>query len=1118
MAGGPGQVLGKSWESPPRCIGRVLRRTCLTEVVMRMRFAVLGSLEVSAEEQRIAVGGPQQRALLAVLLLNAGTVVPMDRLVESLWGRQPPPTARGLLQGCVSGLRRVLRPGLEPGRQLLVRRNSGYCLQLRPGELDLHRFDELVAAADRLAASELPAAGEQAADLLGEALALWRGPVLGGAVPDVCRPEATRLAERRLAVLEQRINLDLRAGRHAGLVGELESLVQTHPLREGLWAQLMCALHGAGRQADALAAYQRVRSILVEQLGVEPAAPLRQLHSAILSGAEPSAIGEPRTENPAATASPRSVPAQLPPAVAAFTGRDAQLRQLDELLPAEGCAARIGVLSGTAGVGKTALAVCWAHRVRKNFGDGQLYVDLRGFAAAPPLRAIEAVTRFLQALGTPPEDIPVELDQATALYRSLLADRRMLVILDNAGNAGQVRPLLPGSPGCVVLVTSRDRLAGLIAHDGARPVAVDVLDRRDAVTLLARVLRDGRIAAEPQESAELAERCGRLPLALRIAAANLAWHPGHRIADQVADLVEAGRLNALQINDDDQSAVRAAFALSYHALAGPERVLFRRLGLVPGLDFTAPTAAALAASTLDDARRRLERLAGTHLLARHGDRYVLHDLLRLYAKERTDGEDTEQQHNEAIRRLGDWYLHTADAAARLLYPTAVRLALTEPANQSDPFADHTAALAWLDAEAANLVTVVQQGTRPLAWLLADTLRGYFMLRVLPVEWAAAAGAALSAAEAAADPKAQMASQLSIAGLHMRQSRFGPAIEHYRRTLALSEHAGWPEGESAARGNLGTVFLSFGRLPEAADHFARALEVDRRTGCRGGQAARLGNLGVTSKQLGRLEQAAAQLREALALFDELGSRDGQALAMANLGAVQHLLGHFPDALRLLNAAAALHQEIGDRGTEGDDRNYLAQVHRDTGQPLAALDLADTALTRAIEVGERYYEAEAHNVIGSIHLRLGAPRYAEEHHRNALDVADHAEVRLPKVAALIGLADARRQAGDPDQARQHAVHAVTLSQANHFRVQEGEAEVALAEALIDLGRLTAAVSEATHALDIQRATGHRLGAARAQLTLGRALTRADPGAAHSHLRQARRTLADIGAADPDQPNSG
>lgn len=1075
-----------------------------------MRFAILGALEVEAGGRQVPLRGPQQRVLLSVLLLNANRVVSTDRLVECLWNEHPPAAARSLLQGCVAQLRRTLRSDHDPGQQPLVTRAPGYCLQVAAGELDLDRFERLVAAADDPAI-----AGPESAALLDQALSLWRGPALDGVALDACQADLARLEERRLEVLERRIDLELRLGRHASLVGELEVLARGNPLRERFWAQLMLAQYAGGRQAESLATYQRLRRTLVEQLGVEPGPMTRQLQAAILSGADAARLftvagGEMAaaavqdtapagSDDEPAPAPARTTPAQLPPSVVGFTGRSDYLTTLDRLLMNADDAAAVGVVSGTAGVGKTALVVHWAHRVRQWFGDGQLYVNLRGFAPAPPVRPIEALAGFLQALGTPAEQIPVEVDQATALYRTLLAGKRMLVVLDNARSAEQVRPLLPGTAGCLVLVTSRDRLGGLVARDGAHHLTLGVLDDDEAVALLTHMVGANRVEPEPEAAAELVRRCGRLPLALRIAAANLSVHPKRRLAEQVARLADGDRLSALEVDDDRESTVRAAFGLSYDVLDQPARILFRRLGLAPGPDVTAPAAAALADTTADQAAKLLNTLSRAHLVHQdERDRFAVHDLLCLYAAERVHQEDDAAERDAALGRLFDWYLTTADAAARLLYPDALRLPLPTTGTvagvrRGTEFADHAAALAWLEAELVNLVATIQyaaeHGPHAVSWLLADTLRGYFMLQVLPIEWQASAGAALSAARAADVPRAQMAAELSLAGSHQRQNRDEQAIEHYHRALAVNEVAGWAEGESTALGNLGTVYMTSGRLREAADHLARALEVDRRIGWLGGQAVKLGNLGIVSRRLGRLEAAAAQLSEVRDLFGQLGSRHGEALADLNLGVVLHQLGRQQDAADQLTRALALTRELGDRASEADALNMLALIHREGGRLLQALDLAGAGLELAVDVGERHYEAEAHAVLGSVHLRLGDVARAEDHHRRALAVARTSHARDAELEALIGLADISRRHGDAERARRYADEAVALAAATGYRVLEGQALVSLANAVLDLGRNREAAGLAARAVDLQRDTGYRLGALNALVALGHALARSD-----------------------------
>ncbi len=465
--------------------------------------------------------------------------------------------------------------------------------------------------------------------------------------------EAARLEEQRLAALEARIDADLACARHAVLIPELRKLVLDYPLRERLWGQLVLALYRSGRQADALSAYREIHQLLEAELGVEPGAALRRLHQRILSA--DAALDAPARSAPGARATPAPVPRQLSADVAGFTGRGEHLRRLGQLLGGDGqgpAALVIAAIVGTAGVGKTALAVHWAHQVAGRFADGQLYVDLRGVARRPPLPPAEALAQLLRALGVPAAQVPPELEEAAGTYRSLLAGRRVLVVLDNAASPDQVRPLLPGSPTCLVVVTSRNQLRGLVAKDDARLLTLDVLGRDEAAALVGRVIGDARVRAEPAATAELARLCAHLPLALRIAGANLADHPGQPIADYTAELAEGDRLAKLVVGGDEQTAVRSSLDLSYQRLAPPERRLFRLLGLVPGPDVSAAAAAALAGTTPERAELVLDRLALAHLLARRAPgRFAVHDLLRLYAIDRALREESEQEREVATRRL-----------------------------------------------------------------------------------------------------------------------------------------------------------------------------------------------------------------------------------------------------------------------------------------------------------------------------------------------------------------------------------------------------------------------------------------------------------------------------------
>jgi DNA-binding SARP family transcriptional activator len=1089
-----------------------------------MDFRILGPLEASENGRVLPLGAPKERVLLASLLLRANRVVATDRLIEVLWGASPPGTARATLQTYVLRLRRALQPSRgAPSPPLIVTRPPGYVLQVRPEGVDLHRFERLVAEARAAMAG---GGSGQAAELLRQALGLWHGPALGdvASMSPLLMGEAARLEEARHAALEERIEAELALGWHARLVGELEALVVEQPLRERAHGQLMLALYRSGRQAEALAVYQAARQVFHDELGLEPGRELQRLQQQILAADASLELPGPAAAPSPATA--RAVPAQLPADVADFTGRAEDLRQLDCLLATRAelptTAVVISAIAGTAGVGKTALAVHWGHQVRGQFPDGQLYVDLRGYAPTPPVRPIQALAMLLHALGVPAEQVPVEIDEAAGLYRSLMADRRLLVLLDNARSPDQVRPLLPASPGCMVLVTSRDRLAGLVAMQGARRLTLDTLTLGEARELLERIVGKRRVAAEPQATTELARSCALLPLALRIAAASLTDQPQRGIADYVAELGKGNRLAALEITGDQQAKVRAAFDLSYNALDPAGQRLFRLLGLVPGHDVTPGATAALAGSTSQQAWRLLDRLAGAHLLSRRGpNRFGFHDLLRLYAAERAHHDDLEQDRRAAIRRLLEWYLRTVDAAARLLYPEMLRLPLPTADTQQPTtrFEEHTQARAWLDAERPNLVSAVQHaaahGPLPAAWLIADALRGYLVLRAYAVDWLAVAQAGLAAAEADGDLRAQAAAQLSLADVHQRQSQHQKAIEHYTRMLVLSRQTGWLDGQATALGSLGCVHWQSGRLHEAADHLTQALALSRQTGRLAAQAASLTNLGAVHQELGRLEQAANYHSQALALDQEAGSRRNEAADRANLGETLHALGWLDQAFDHLTTTLAEHREVGDRAGEADSLRALAAIHLDAGHLTDALQLADAAIALARDTGERRIEAEATNVLAAAHRHLGEHARAVDGHHRALGLARETSHRHPEAAALIGLAAAHQQLDHLDQALNYANQALTLARRAGYRILEGQALTAHAGLCLDQGRADQAAEHARRALDLHREAGYRLGEARTLLVLGHARRHTDgEDAAIPCWQRALAVFAEIGAPETDE----
>jgi DNA-binding SARP family transcriptional activator/DNA-binding XRE family transcriptional regulator len=600
----------------------------------RLRVEILGPMAVWHGMCVVEPGSTMCRRLLGALALRPRTVVSRDELVDLLWGERPPRSAGNLLHGYVAQVRKLLEPRRAPrvASTLVVRARDGYRLDVDDEQIDLTRFDRLVDQARTLSNSDALGRYE-------EALSLWRGPVLADGGERLRQhPVAVAAAARRLAAVSAAADLALAMGRSEKALAWLRVVLPDEPLHEGLHARLVLALAGSGEPAAALRHYATVCDLLVEELGVRPGTELQAAHLAVLR--QPSDV-------PASVAAGHAgadVPAQLPPAVPNFTGRREQLAQLDGLLPDEpaatGTTLVVTAIAGAGGIGKSALAIHWAHRVRNRFSDGQLFVNLHGFGRGLPLRPIDALSGLLRGLGVPGERIPAQQDEAAALYRSVVAGQRMLVMLDNAATAEQVRPLLPGTPTCLVVVTSRDRLGGLVASHGARPVNVDVLTPAEALELLRRMVGHSRLDAEPEATAQLARVCGYLPLALRIAAAQLVDSPTQTVAGYLAALASAGALDMLASDDDPSVAVRTTLDTSYNHLNDQQRRMFRLLALAPGRDLTIEAASALTATTPHQASRLMSRLVATHLIGEPTPgRYAFHDLVRQYATERTLIED-----------------------------------------------------------------------------------------------------------------------------------------------------------------------------------------------------------------------------------------------------------------------------------------------------------------------------------------------------------------------------------------------------------------------------------------------------------------------------------------------
>ncbi len=890
------------------------------------------------------MGPARQRAVLAVLAVSAGVPVGDAAVLDGVWGDGPPDSGISVVQQYVSRLRRVLGPGS------IVRRSAGYCLVADGLSIDLVEFEESIRQAQRARrAGDLDRAEER----YSAALSLWRSEPLAGVPGPAAELRRHSVVQVRLAAVEELAEVRLARGEAAAVVAELTALSAEHPQRERLAGLLMLALYRCGRQADALALFRDTRRTLVDGLGIEPGREMQDLHAAILRG-DPTLLPD-ATADLSGPRSARVTPAQLPADVYGFAGRGDQLARLDALLAGAAAEAPtavvISAVSGAAGVGKTALAVHWAHRVREQFPDGQLYVNLRGFdPGGQTVTPAEPVRGFLDALGVPPQRIPPSPDAQTALYRSLLADKRVLVLVDNARDADQARPLLPGTPPAMAVVTSRNQLTSLVAADGAHPLTLDLLTSTEAWQLLANRLGPDRVTAEPQATEKIITACARLPLALAIAAARAATHPGFPLATLAAELAEAGGpLDALA-GGDPASEVRAVFSWSYTALTPVAARLFRLLGLHPGPDITAPAAASLAGLPLRQTRPPLAELTRASLLAEHAaGRYTFHDLLRAYAAVLAHSIDPDDQRRAAFGRMLDHYLHTAYTTDRLLHPGRDPITLTPPApgvTPEQPADDQ--AMAWLTAEHPVLLAAVGHAARngfdthtwQLAWGLYTFLdrRGHW--HDLITAWRTA----LDAADRLADPPAQALAHRLLARAHTRLGRYQDAYTHHHAALDLYAKIGDRTGQAHTHRHLAYVWERQGRPRQALGHARQALTLYRAAGHRRGHALTLNAVGWHHALLGNHQQALTHCRQALALFQDLGDRQGEAETWDSLGYAHHHLGNHHEAIDCYRRALDLFRNLGSRYYQTTALIHLGDTYHAAGN----LDAARTAWRRALTI--------------------------------------------------------------------------------------------------------------------------------------------------------------------------
>jgi DNA-binding SARP family transcriptional activator/tetratricopeptide (TPR) repeat protein len=909
-----------------------------------VEFGLLGPLVVRAGDAPVVVSAGKQRVLLAALLLRANQVVAAAELAEMVWEGSPPETARVTLQNYVKRLRHALGPA---GYERIVTRPAGYLIEVGPGELDLARFAELRASG--LAAARA-GAWDSAVAQLGAALGLWRGQPLADVPSRVLAvAEVPRLAGMRLEAAEVRIGAELHLGRHREVIAELQALTAAEPLRERLHELLMLALYRSGQQAAALAAYLQARRQLIDKLGIEPGPGLRELNQkilrsdpALLPPPAPAAAGGIRLPAPRPAAGdgssgrPEAVPSMLPDAVPGFAGRSRELAALSAMIG--GGPVMITAISGTAGVGKTALALQWAHQAAARFPDGQLYVNLHGFdPIRTPAAPAEAIRGFLDALGVPPRRIPRARDAQAGLYRSLLAKRRMLIVLDNARDEQQVRSLLPASPGSLVLVTSRSQLGGLAAADGARLLILDVLSHAEAVQMLTARLGAARAAAEPEGTSEVASLCGCLPLALAVAAARAAARPRCPLAVLAAELADAAsRLDALDTGDPGAS-VRAVFSWSTRQLTGEAARMFRLLGVHPGPDISVPAAASLAGHAQPQAHRLLRELARAHLVAEHvPGRYVFHDLLRAYAAEQAHAHDSQDDRDAAVGRVLDHYLHTAARAALLLNPAMELVALAPPRPGAAPgeLADHRQAMAWFDEEHQVLLAAVTlaagSGFDSHAWQLPWATSSFLHARGHWQEGAAAQRTALAAATRLDDAAAQALSARLLANACTDLGDYDQARGHCASSLTLYQRLGDRLGQAKIHRSLGALAERQGHYADALGHAEQALRLYQAIGDKVPEAGALNAVGWYHGLLGDYQQARVFCRQALALSAETGHRWTEADAWDSLGYAEQHLGNLAEAAACYQHALTIFRESGARVTEADTLTRLGDTHHAAGE--------------------------------------------------------------------------------------------------------------------------------------------------------------------------------------------
>ncbi|WP_219462502.1 AfsR/SARP family transcriptional regulator [Nonomuraea rhizosphaerae] len=961
-----------------------------------LRFAVLGPVRAWRDGQELDLGTPLQRSILAMLLLREGRAVTPTEMIDAVWGEEAPPRALGALRTYVSRLRTVLEPGRAARSRpdLLTSVGRGYALRLPEDSLDLTRFERDVHVAEAARRSGKP---REAAQALREALALFEGEPLAGAVGPYAEHQRDRLVERQISMVETLMDVDLELGEHASVVSELIALTAEHPLREKLRAQLMLAFYRCGRQGDALNVFTETREALIEELGIEPGPELSALHQRILAADPTLAVAQPaRTpaEEPEeeVEAPPLELPkpAQLPAAVSDFTGRKEIAGRLRTLLSSAQSSAEgvpVAAICGIGGVGKTTLAVHVAHAADDLFPDGQLYADLRGYTdeATGPESALGA---FLRALGIPSDVIPERLAERSALFRSLLSDKRILVLLDNARDAAQVIPLLPGSPGCAAIVTSRHKLADL---PSARLFDLDVMEPDEALTLFASVAGAERVAAERAAAMDVVATCCFLPLAVRIVAARLAARPSWTVASLVPRLAdEQRRLDELRVGN---LAVEATFALGYGQLDATQARAFRLLAVPNGADISLGAAAAVLSLSVFETEDLLESLVDASLLeAPAAGRYRFHDLLKLFARRELEKSERPAARTTALRRMLGFYLASSQSAHRLAYEGSAISANLQVVGSGLSFTSVDEAVAWLVAEGDALFAAINQAAaiaRAGEHLLPA---GDMLVAMEPLlesgthtrEFDQATRAVLAGALRIGDTGSELRARYVLGRVLFAGNRLKEAEEQFR---LVHEHS-TARGEKIVTGEvmnaLGVVVGRQRRHPEALEWFQSAMDWYRANGVPAGEGLVLSYSARDHLGMGRPEDAIAAAEKGLAIFTEIGSGAGTARARYHLGIVLSRVGRITEAVHHHAECLAFFRASKQRVWEQRVCSRLAETFIAAERYSDAVRYAESALIVSRDIGHPYGEALSLMVLGEALKGMGSITRSTDCLRQAFDI--------------------------------------------------------------------------------------------------------------------------------------